>query len=158
METDSTTSRETLINEALRRLERIDFQGVRLKLADPIEGLGWPEDTIDEAESRYRQFLALTHAYPDRTIVPTTFVDVFWHQHILDTRAYAADTVAVFGFFLHHFPYLGMRGKADQEQLARSFEDSNELWALHFGGATALAGVGSSCSGGSNCSRCSSAD
>ena len=37
--------------------------------------------------------------------VPTIDIDLFWHQHILDTRAYAKDCQKVFGQFLHHFQF-----------------------------------------------------
>jgi hypothetical protein len=44
-------------------------------------------------------------------------VDEIWHQHILDTHAYHRDCDAIFGSYLHHFPYFGMRGDADAQAL-----------------------------------------
>ena len=40
-------------------------------------------------------------------------MDAFWHQHILDTVAYQRDTVQIFGYFLHHFPYFGIWAAKD---------------------------------------------
>lgn len=45
----------------------------------------------------------------------------FWHYHILDTRAYHKDCDTVFGHYLHHFPYFGMRGEQDAINLKNSF-------------------------------------
>jgi hypothetical protein len=68
-------------------------------------------------EIEYRRFLALHLAYPGADIVPCKLVDQIWHQHILDTRAYTRDCDAVFGEFLHHFPYFGMNGPEDAQAL-----------------------------------------
>ena len=43
--------------------------------------------------------------------------------HILDTRAYSRDCEFLFGRFLHHFPYFGMRGDADRAALDRTFRE-----------------------------------
>lgn len=143
------------VDQAITRIASIDFSGVRLKLADPLEGLALGEEELDHAEREYRRFLALTMAYPERTIVPTREVDDFWHQHILDTRAYAEDTERVFGFFLHHYPYLGKRGPDDAELLHRSFADTQELMALHFGGEGEQLAASASCHSARSCSNCS---
>src|SRR5262249_39319225 len=67
--------------------------------------------------------------------------DRFWHMHILDTRKYAADCDAVFGHFLHHFPYLGLRGEEDAKALDAAFAQMQALLAREFGpeGATLAA-------------------
>ena len=147
-------SRHAKIIEALGRLSPVDLAGVRMKLADPDEGEGWDEETVATAELEYRRFLALVYAYPDRTIVPDKVADIFWHCHILDTRAYADDTNMVFGSFLHHFPYLGMNGKEDSEKLAACFDETVNLYESHFGKKSTLRTDGSRCSTAS-CSRCS---
>ena len=43
------------------------------------------------------------------------------------------DCQSVFGFFLHHFPYFGIYGIEDQNNLQDSFEQSVELYEKHFG-------------------------
>lgn len=147
-------TRQELVDEALDRLLSINFAGVRMKLADTKEGKGWDDKTLDHVEKEYRRFLALAYAYPERRIVPDRMVDEFWHQHILDTRAYADDTRAIFGHFLHHFPYLGMRGPDDEERLMQHYSESLELHRLHFGRVQPdLNSTLSSCDS-SDCSRC----
>ncbi len=153
IEIKATASHQMLIDSALARLSSISFAGVRMKLADPKEGKGWDETMLDWAEQEYRRFLALNYAYPDRAIVPDEAVDEFWHQHILDTRAYANDTMAVFGYFLHHFPYLGMRGPEDEEKLVQCFSDTRDLYEVHF--AQGEANENSAFSKGTHCGRCS---
>ena len=99
--------------EALAVLGSLDLTMVRRKIADPNEGKGWDEGQLDLAEREYRCFLALHLMYPEAEVVPCHLVDEFWHQQLLDTHAYARNCLEVFGFFLHHFPYFGMRGEQD---------------------------------------------
>jgi hypothetical protein len=56
----------------------------------------------------------------------------------------------VFGRFMHHFPYFGLRGPDDEADLRASFTRTRELFRLHFGidpGAELVAGR---CSGTGN--------
>jgi hypothetical protein len=62
-------------------------------------------------------------------------VDTFWHYHILDTLKYAEDCQAVFGYFLHHFPYLGLRGEEDLLAHERVGERMRVLYEDTFGEA-----------------------
>jgi hypothetical protein len=118
------------LRTALDRVGRLDFTLLKRKLT---EEKGWTPDLCDEVEDLYRKFLALTARYRDEKICPTGPIDTFWHAHILDTRAYARDCGAVFGEFLHHFPYFGMRGPEDEAALERTFRASVEKFILHFG-------------------------
>ncbi len=127
------TPAEELVEKALTTLANIDFSMLKNKLQDREEGLGWTADQCAIAERDYKQFLALKYAYPDEEIVPNQAVDKFWHFHILDTQAYARDCEAVFGYFVHHFPYFGMRGEQDLRDLHLAFADTTALYALHFG-------------------------
>jgi hypothetical protein len=108
--------------EALARVDTIDLSMIRMKLADPHEGKGWSDKELDVAEREYRCFLALHLMYPEMAVVPCGLVDVVWHAHILDTQAYAPDCERVFGFFLHHFPYFGMRGEQDATDLMDAYD------------------------------------
>lgn len=56
-----------------------------------------------------------------------------WHHHILDTHAYAPDCQSVFGHFLHHFPYWGMRGEEDKAELYSAYAATLQLYEQHFG-------------------------
>ncbi len=122
--------RDAALDDALAKVATIDFSMLRAKL---MAEKGWTEEATDEVEELYRRFLALNVRYPGRKICPTGPMDEFWDAHILDTRAYAADCDALFGEFLHHFPYFGLRGPADAAALNAAFEDSIELFISHFG-------------------------
>ena len=72
----------------------------------------WSTEHVNDVEAHYRRFLALKMVYRGRLICPTDEIGAFWHAHILDTRAYERDCHALFGQYLHHYPYLGMDGRA----------------------------------------------
>ncbi len=111
----------------------IDLSMVKMKLQDEDEGKGWTPAECDEAEVEYKRYLTLNLRYEDKAIVPTKQMDTMWHYHILDTRAYHRDTEAVFGEYFHHFPYFGMRGDEDAENLKNSFFETVELYEAEFG-------------------------
>jgi hypothetical protein len=72
----------------------------------------WSPDRVDAAVRRYRGFLYLTVAGVVRNTCPTAQVDEIWHQHILNTKQYAADCERLAGGFIHHAPSSG----ADPEE------------------------------------------
>lgn len=120
--------------EATERINSIlDLTNVRAKLADPEEGKGYGPTQLAVMEAEYRKFLALRLAYPEADIVPCSPVDEMWHQHILDTIAYRDDCDAIFGRFLDHFPYFGLRGEADARALADAYEDTLRRYRDAFG-------------------------
>jgi hypothetical protein len=121
-------------DEALRRLdELLDLSNIRMKLADPHEGKGYDVGRLDLLEGEYRKFLALHLVYPEMDIVPCKIVDEMWHQHILDTAAYREDCEAIFGRFLDHFPYFGMRGTDDASALHDAYYETVESYRRTFG-------------------------
>ncbi len=119
--------------QAMRLVKSIDLGMIRMKLADPFEGKGWTDERLDLAVREYRRFLTLYVLAPEAATVPSELVDEVWHAHILDTQAYASDCQNVFGFFLHHFPYFGMRGKADARALDRAYDDTLDRYRAAFG-------------------------
>jgi hypothetical protein len=119
---------------AMQRLaDLLDLSNVRMKLADVEEGPGLIADQIDLMETEYRKFLALQLMYPGTDIVPCEIVDEMWHRHILDTAAYREDCDAIFGQFLDHFPYFGMRGEADAQALNYAYADTLGRYEDAFG-------------------------
>lgn len=122
------------VEEAMRRADAIDLEPVIFKLVTPDPG-----DTplsLKEADRRaglYRQYMALNLMYPHEPIVPTREIDSMWHQHILDTRKYAEDCEQLYGFFLHHFPYFGLRGVEDEKNWVNQGQITYELFLKHFG-------------------------
>jgi hypothetical protein len=91
-------------------------------------------DTIDIIEKWYKNFLFLNYKYSDNyRIVPHELIDLFWHNHILDTRKYAKDCMLLFNGPLHHYPYFGMKDAEDRELLNASYELTKEMFLLEFG-------------------------
>ena len=116
----------------LRKLARLDFTDVKMKLMMEVpEGKEWSQSQADEAEKWYRRFLHLIIKYPEHAPVPNGPVDIFWHQHILDTQAYIRDCEEVFEGYLHHYPYFGL--KDDATELMMSFEVTKQLCKMEFG-------------------------
>jgi hypothetical protein len=129
-----TATSPTEAADALAKLDRtLDLSNVRMKLADPDEGPGLDEARIDLMEGEYLKFLALHLLHPDVDIVPCELVDDMWHRHILDTAAYRVDCDAIFGQFLDHFPYFGMRGEQDARDLEDAYASTLERYRDAFG-------------------------
>lgn len=118
------------IEAALVKISSIDFTMLKTKIARD-ENMTIEE--IDDIEDLYRKFLALNMRYKGKKICPTGPIDLMWHYHILDTRAYERDCISLFGELLHHFPYFGMRGEQDRKDLEATFAESVELFVRHFG-------------------------
>ena len=114
------------------QIEMLDLDPIKIKLMDSKEGEGWSRTQVDEVEREYKRFMYLVAKYPSRSIVPTKLVDKFWHAHILDTQKYEKDCDDIFGHFVHHFPYFGMRSAEDAQDLERSFAESNALYLAEF--------------------------
>ena len=115
------------------RIQNLDLVRIMWKMADSEEGEGFTPQRLAQAEMDYRRFLHLHLQYPGLEIVPTKLIDEVWHQHILDTRAYARDCENMFGEFLHHYPYFGMHGEEDQANLQSCFERTQVMWMDCFG-------------------------
>jgi hypothetical protein len=110
----------------------LDFSAIKAKLMhEACEG--WSRERTDAVECEYRRFLFLMKAYPNESTAPLVDVDTFWHYHILDTMKYAADCQQVFGYFLHHYPYLGLHGEEDEQLRLDSGERMRELYEATFG-------------------------
>ena len=110
----------------------LDLGPILYTLIHREESAGWTLDKARLMETWYRRFLFLVKLYPDRTIVPTKDIDTFWHTHILDTKKYMADCETLFGRYFHHFPYFGMRGEQDKQNLQTAFDATEELFYKHF--------------------------
>ncbi len=123
------------VEQVIAAIQALDLDPIKLKLMDPEEGQGWSREYVDRMELTYKRFLTLLATHPEETLAPTKDVDKFWHGHILDTLKYAEDCDKVFGYFLHHFPYFGMRGEEDAANLARAAEKTRHLYAQEFGDA-----------------------
>jgi len=105
---------------------------IKMKLKETEEGEGWTHEKCDSAEVEYKRYLHLCLIF-GKGIVPNKIMDKFWHYHILDTIAYHKDCDNVFGHYVHHFPYFGMRGEQDKIDLDNSFLKTKELYLQTFG-------------------------
>jgi hypothetical protein len=114
-------------------IEALDFEQIKNKLMHRDGGKGWSRERVDAAEREYRRFLFLMKKYPDELTAPSMEVDRFWHQHILDTAKYARDCEAVFGYFLHHYPYLGLGGEEDETLRQQAGQRMRDLYEQNFG-------------------------
>lgn len=114
---------------------------------------GWARETIDEVEKQYKGYLHLLKKFPTAPIVPSEAIDEFWHTHILDTRKYMEDCDMIFGTYLHHFPYFGIRGPEDAQDLQEAFDATKNLFMNELG--ISLNSNPSAATCNSKCSSCS---
>lgn len=117
----------------LPEIEELNFERIKWKLSDENEGEGWSEELCELAEQEYKKYLTMVKLFPELDIVPNKIMDKFWHQHILDTMAYAEDCNLIFGHFIHHYPYFGMHGDADKENLMNAFDKTKKIYKSIFG-------------------------
>ena len=141
--------------EVKSKIWALNLEPIMFKVMDKKEGKGWSLETALSAVEEYRRFLYLTVTQPT-TIVPTEFVDAIWHAHILDTMKYAEDCENTFGFFLHHFPYFGMRGEEDQKTLQETFVAAAKVYEEEFNSPYFVGINGASCGtcGANACGSC----
>lgn len=116
-------------------IQDLDLEPMMVKAMDAEEGFGWTLEITKTIAEEYRKYLTLCLENPNEAVVPSSMVDDFWHLHILDTQKYQKDCQAVFGYFLHHFPYFGMRGEEDAKNLQKAWSTSCKLYEQRFGKA-----------------------
>jgi hypothetical protein len=114
------------------KLEQLDLEPIAFQLMHSGEA-EWTYQRTMQAIAQYKQFLYLIYLYPNHSLVPTQDIDRVWHHHILDTMKYAQDCQLLFGRFIHHFPYFGLRGESDRQNLQIAFKQTQALFQEHFG-------------------------
>lgn len=114
-------------------IKNLDLEPLMVKAMDKEEGYGWTLEQAQNIAEEYKKYLVLCLENPNMAVVPSGMVDDFWHLHILDTRKYQEDCQNIFGYFLHHFPYFGMRGKEDADNLSQAWSETCELYERRFG-------------------------
>ena len=129
--TNPTTSKT--LEQTIAAIEALDLRPIKFKATRKEDGYGWTPEYADKVEIAYKRYLILVAKYPLMTMAPSQDIDRFWHSHILDTQKYAADCEATFGHFLHHFPYLGLRGEDDAKVQETASETMRELYGREFG-------------------------
>jgi hypothetical protein len=111
----------------------LDLNPIKAKLTHKESGEGWSAEKANAVETEYRRFLYLMKTFPAEQTAPLQDVDTFWHYHILDTMKYAIDCEQVFGYFLHHYPYLGMHGEDSEQERQEGGDRMQELYEQTFG-------------------------
>jgi hypothetical protein len=121
------------MSESLKSINELDLEPIMVKAMDKDEGYGWSLEFTKQVSAEYKRYLILCLENPNFPMIPSKFVDDFWHLHILDTQKYQEDCSRIFGYFLHHFPYFGMRGEEDAENLKKAWVESCALYEKRFG-------------------------
>lgn len=120
-------------NNDFALIAALDLNPIKTKLMHKESGEGWSAEHANAIETEYRRFLYVMKAFPHVPTAPLEDVDTFWHYHILDTMKYARDCEQAFGYFVHHYPYLGMQGGNSMEMLQQAGEQMRELYESTFG-------------------------
>jgi len=121
--------------ESFKAIAELDLEPIKVKLMHVESGEGWSLEKVNAVEFEYRRFLYLMKMFPNEQTAPLMDVDIFWHYHILDTMKYFIDCENVFGYYLHHFPYIGLRGEDDEAAHQRVGDRMKELYEETFGEA-----------------------
>ncbi len=104
-----------------------DFRGVRERLMSIYE---WDLGRVELAEREYRRFVLLSLKNRSLTVVPWDLdLDLFWQEHIVDTRAYQEFCERVLGFFLHRNAAL----TSDSPSWAEGIAATKNLYRREFG-------------------------
>ena len=118
--------------EAKAYIFSIDFSQIMDKMEKTYK---WKRKDLMEVCELYRHYLFLKKKYEheDYAMPPSEDIDEFRHNHILDTKKYAVDCQKIFGRYLHHYPYLGMDEKTNDDDLQGFFETTQKLHHEEFG-------------------------
>ncbi len=134
---DSTHTKFPTLDESFENIQRLDFSMIVYKITqpDPSIAMLWDEESAIQAIGYYKNYLWLLRKYSElhSVIPPSIEIDEIWHHHILDTYQYEKDCLMIFGQFLHHYPYFGMRGEQDKIDLYNKFEITQQLHFKEFG-------------------------
>lgn len=120
------------LDEAKKHIDSIDFSKIINKMMKKDR---WKKSDAESICKYYRNFLYLTKKYNQEygQLPPSEEVDEFWHNHILDTEQYIKDSDAIFGKYLHHYPYFGMDEKSNEKDLQNAFDRMQNLYEKEFG-------------------------
>jgi hypothetical protein len=121
-----------IANHAYEQIQALDLEPIKFKLMHAASGEAWSYHKVQAVEFEYRRFLYMIKMYPDEQLAPVEDVDTFWHYHILDTMKYAADCDALFGHFVHHYPYAGMAGDDDELAMVENADRTRDLYQRTF--------------------------
>jgi len=140
-------------------VQQFDLTPIKYKL---VKEQNWTLDRAELVEAQYKAFLFLLGNKEGRFFIPTLDIDEMWHTHILDTRKYMDDCATLFGEYIHHYPYFGMKDGEEEIKARKLFAETCETLLSDFDikvkGLKFACCSSGSCSSGSSCSsgHCSS--
>tara|TARA_R110002124_G_scaffold286753_2_gene468572 strand:- start:1150 stop:1587 length:438 start_codon:yes stop_codon:yes gene_type:complete len=113
-------------------LDSLDLSDIKNKFVYKYK---WTKVEAQECEKLYKNYLYLSYKYFKKNkLVPTNEVDLFWHEHILDTNKYINDCNSLFGEYLHHYPSYSFGKKNKNNPNHQSlFNNTQELHKKNFG-------------------------
>jgi len=118
------------LEQAKEYIYSMDFSDIINKL---VVHQGWSRKEAEDLCQIYRNFLYLNKKYDNEgPLPPSEELDEFWHAHILDTKKYRQDTMAIFGRYFDHYPYFGIDGNTDLSDLNTAFEKTKMLYEQEF--------------------------
>ncbi len=125
---------ETL-GEVRQYIDALDLTPIKERLTCALDdgGRDWSRAQADYYEPVYRNWLFLRRKYEGESMPPHADMDELWHGHILDTYAYFEDCDRIFGYYFHHFPYFGMRGPEDHDNLLSAWQQTQNRYKQEFG-------------------------
>jgi hypothetical protein len=125
------------LDESFYYINSIDFSMIIFKITRPDPNISriWTEESANIVVQYYKNYLWLLRKYSEayHILPPSIEIDEIWHHHILDTYKYYNDCLNIYGQFLHHYPYFGMRGEQDSTDLANTFKITQMLHLKEFG-------------------------
>ncbi|MRV72718.1 hypothetical protein GJ700_13470 [Duganella sp. FT92W] len=119
--------------EFLQKLNSLDFGPLAYKLMNPEDRPGLSLEQTADAITKYKGFLFLVNNAQGKPVSPSRYIDYVWHTHVLDTELYLTQTATLFGRQLHHFPFFGKRGAADEKELLAAAAATKEQARGYFG-------------------------
>lgn len=122
---------EVSLESARSYLDHLDLGYIIDAMCSPLYPLPrWIKSEAECCEQMYKNFLWLQKKYSRHLLVPTRQIDEFWHNHILYTKKYSEDCLAIFGYYLHHEP----ADPTEQPQLlTKAYTQTKTLYQTEFG-------------------------
>lgn len=128
------------ISDTVKNLDiKVYVQKAKIKTKSTL-----PSFDVDIVAKRYRNFLVLVAS----GVIPAHDIDAVWHEHILDTRAYASMCKELFGFFLHHIPFVGQDESSRPDDIKATSDAYEQLFSEPYFGSRA---AGLCCPKGRDC-------
>src|SRR6185437_430953 len=155
MRIETSLARVSADGERVHLVDELDLEPVVYKLMHPEPAIPRLSlEQADQAVALYRGFLKLRALRPGFALVPTRLIDQVWHTHVLDTAKYRADCDQVFGRFVDHYPYAGLRGELDRRSWNSNFTRTRQFFYEYFGVDIGAQPAASACSNHGDGSEC----